>query len=244
MILTSISDIISKYHSFFTRGLLYTILLAVLGTAGGFLLALPFLGIKTTKIDPIRDSKVSIFIKKVGIGFTNVYTTFFRGTPMMVQAMIFYYGMSLVIHNVTGNNYWWKPIIAGIIVIIINTSAYIIEILRGAVNAIDSGQMEAARSLGFSRKKALYLIIYPQAIKNALPSIGNEFIVNLKDSSVLSVIGIFDLFKATGSVVSTTADSVTPYIITAILYLTLTSITALLVKKLESKRHGGEMKNV
>ena len=154
MILTSISDIISKYHSFFTRGLLYTILLAVLGTAGGFLLALPFLGIKTTKIDPIRDSKYQ-FSLKIGIGFTNVYTTFFRSTPMMVQAMIFYYGMSLVIHNVTGNNYWWKPIIAGIISYYYKHIGHIIEILRGAVNAIDPGQMEAARSLGFSRKHCI-----------------------------------------------------------------------------------------
>ncbi|VEU80045.1 Arginine transport system permease protein ArtQ [Haploplasma axanthum] len=222
---------------------MYTILLAVLGTVGGFLLALPFLGLKTAVIDYKRDSKLVQIFKRLGIWFANIYTTFFRGTPMMVQAMILYYGMSLVILNLTGYNQWWKPLIAAIIVIIMNTTAYIIEILRGAVNSIDEGQMEAARSLGFSRKKTLYLIIYPQAIKNALPSIGNEFIVNLKDSSVLSVIGIFDLFKAAGSTASKTADSVTPYFIIAVIYLILTSLTALLVKKLESKRNGG-VKNV
>lgn len=239
MLLLSITKMLSEYYPFFLRGLSFTVLLAVLGTAGGFLLALPFLGIKTTIIDIKRDSKIKKVFKKIGIFLSNAYTTFFRGTPMMVQAMILYYGMSSIIHNVTGNNYWWKPIIAGIIVIIINTSAYIIEILRGAVNAIDEGQMEAARSLGFSRKKALYLIVYPQAIKNALPAIGSEFIVNLKDSSVLSVIGIYDLFKASGSTASTTGDSVTPYIIVAAIYLILTSLTALLVKKLEQKTKGG-----
>ncbi|MDY0276795.1 MAG: amino acid ABC transporter permease [Acholeplasma sp.] len=220
-----------EYTPLLLRGTLVTILLAVAGTFGGFLLSLLFVNAKTQVIDEKRDNFWQRFSKKFFKGFATFYITIFRGTPMIVQAMILYYG----IQAITGWEFW-TPLLAGFIIVILNTTAYIAEIIRGSVNAIDPGQMEAARSLGFSRKKAMYLIVFPQAIKNSLPSIGNEFIVNLKDSAVLSVIGLLDLFNATRQVVGKTYLAVAPYVVTAIIYLILTSVTSLIVHKLENKQ--------
>lgn len=230
--------LITKYLSLFVQGVGITLLLAVAGTFGGFMLSLVFVAARTQKVDVKRDSFIKVMIKRITNGLATVYIVLFRGTPMIVQAMIFYYGVKLIT-NLT----WWTPLSAGLIIVILNTSAYIAEILRGSMNAIDKGQMEAARSLGFSRIKSLIYIVYPQAIKNALPAIGNEFIVNLKDTAVLSVIGVLDLFNATRQVVGATYDTVTPFIITAIIYLVLTGITSIAVNHLENRQRGKDMKH-
>ena len=230
--------LISKYLSLFVQGVGITLLLAVVGTLGGFMLSLVFVAAKTQKVDIKRDGIVKASVKRITNALATTYIVLFRGTPMIVQAMIFYYGVKLIT-DLT----WWTPLSAGLIIVILNTSAYIAEILRGSINAIDKGQMEAARSLGFSRIKSLIYIVYPQAIKNALPAIGNEFIVNLKDTAVLSVIGVLDLFNATRQVVGATYDTVTPFIITAIIYLFLTGITSIAVNHLENRQRGKEIKH-
>ncbi|OED59002.1 transporter substrate-binding domain-containing protein [Acholeplasma laidlawii] len=230
--------LISKYISLFVQGVGVTLLLAITGTLGGFILSLVLVAGKTQKIDKKRDGVVKKIFKRIANGLTTTYIVLFRGTPMIVQAMIFYYGVKLIT-----DLSWWTPLSAGLIIVTLNTSAYIAEILRGSVNAIDKGQMEAARSLGFSRVKSLLYIVYPQAIKNALPAIGNEFIVNLKDTAVLSVIGVLDLFNATHQVVGATYDTVTPFIITAIIYLFLTGVTSIAVNYLENHQAGKELKH-
>lgn len=230
--------LISKYLSLFVQGVGITLLLAVVGTLGGFMLSLVFVAAKTQKVDIKRDGIVKASVKRITNALATTYIVLFRGTPMIVQAMIFYYGVKLITDLP-----WWTPLSAGLIIVILNTSAYIAEILRGSINAIDKGQMEAARSLGFSRIKSLIYIVYPQAIKNALPAIGNEFIVNLKDTAVLSVIGVLDLFNATRQVVGATYDTVTPFIITAIIYLFLTGITSIAVNYLENRQRGKEIKH-
>ena len=146
---------------------------------------------------------------------------------MIVQAMIFYYGISPLRLS------WWTPLVAGLTVVTLNTTAYIAEVIRSGINGIDKGQMEAARSLGFSRRDAMFLIVFPQAIKHSLPSIANEFIVNLKDTAVLSVIGVFDLFRATSSATSSNFRIVEGFFIAAIIYLILTYITGKVVQKLD-----------
>lgn len=223
--------IITEYYPLFLKGIGITLLLAIVGTFGGFILSLGLVSARTHKIDHRRDTVVTKTLKHSANWGANIYITLFRGTPMIVQAMIFYYGIKMIVVSD-----WWNPLSAGLVIVTLNTTAYIAEIIRGSVNAIDKGQMEAARALGFSRAKAMRLIIYPQAIKNALPAIGNEFIVNLKDSAVLSVIGVLDLFNATKQVVGATYEVVVPFLITAVLYLILTGLTSLFVHKLEHKQ--------
>ena len=196
-------DIIKAYYPLFFRGLGVTILLAIVGTLGGFIISLILVSARTNAIDKRRDTFIVKALKKVSSALSTVYITLFRGTPMIVQAMVFYYGIKMM---VTAD--WWNPLSAGLILVTLNTAAYITEIIRGSVNALDLGQSEPARALGFSRGKTMVEVIYPQAIKNSLPAIGNEFIVNLKDSAVLSVIGILDLFNATKQIVGATYNVV------------------------------------
>lgn len=219
--------LVDTYAVFFIRGVIITLLLSVIGTLGGFILSLFLTVLRTQEIDQRRDSAFVRFAKHLGHLFSQFYITIFRGTPMIVQAMIFYYGISPLRLS------WWTPLIAGLTVVTLNTTAYIAEVIRSGINGIDRGQMEAARSLGFARKEAMFLIILPQAIKNSLPAIGNEFIVNLKDTAVLSVIGVFDLFRATQSATSSNFRIVEGFFIAALIYLLLTYITGKVVQKLE-----------
>ncbi len=216
------------------KGLSTTVLLAIVGTLGGFILSFIFLYLKTLKIDSKRDHPVSKFFKRVGTFFASSYITVVRGTPMIVQAIIIYYGLAPYM-----DSNLWTPLFAGLFIIVFNTAAYIAEILRSGINAIDVGQDEAARSLGFSRMQSKLFIVYPQAIKNSLPAIGNEFIVNLKDSSVLFAIGIMDLFNAGNAASSANYRKVEAFVIVAIIYLILTFFTSKLINILEKRRNKG-----
>ncbi|MBU1093420.1 MAG: amino acid ABC transporter permease [Firmicutes bacterium] len=219
--------LIETYSSFFLWGILITLFLSIVGTVGGFILSLLLTVLRTQVVDHRRDNHFSIFLKKLGKGFANIYITVFRGTPMIVQAMIFYYGIAPLGIS------WWKPLIAGLFVVTLNTTAYIAEVIRSGINGVDQGQMEAARSLGFSRRQSMFQIVLPQAIKNSLPAIGNEFIVNLKDTAVLSVIGVVDIFKATQSATSSNYRIVEGFFIAAIIYLILTFVTGKVFARLE-----------
>ena len=222
--------LIDTYASFFIRGIMFTLLLSIVGTLGGFILSLFLTVIRTSEIDDRRDSFIVKSLKKIGHYMTQIYITVFRGTPMIVQAMIFYYGISRMRIS------WWTPLVAGLVVVTLNTTAYIAEVIRSGINGIDKGQMEAARSLGFSRRKAMFLIILPQAIKNSLPAIGNEFIVNLKDTAVLSVIGVSELFRATQLATAPNYRTTEGFFIAAIMYLLLTYVTSKVIHYLEHKK--------
>ena len=235
-VLNTIWYLIETYSGFFIRGVLITLLLSVVGTVGGFILSLFLTVLRTQEIDLRRDGFGRRLLKRLGRGFSSVYITLFRGTPMIVQAMIFYYGISPLRLS------WWTPLFAGLTVVTLNTTAYIAEVIRSGINGIDKGQMEASRSLGFSRRQSMFLIILPQAIKNSLPAIGNEFIVNLKDTAVLSVIGVFDLFRATQSATSANFRIVEGFMIAALVYLALTYITGKIVAKLENVMEKKEVK--
>jgi putative lysine transport system permease protein len=222
--------LIDTYGSFFIRGIIITLLLSVVGTVGGFILSLFLTVIRTAEIDQKRDNLVKKIFVKIGHYMTNFYVTIFRGTPMIVQAMIFYYGVSRL------QLAWWTPLVAGLTVVTLNTTAYIAEVIRSGINGIDKGQMEAARSLGFSRRKGMFLIVMPQAIKNSLPAIGNEFIVNLKDTAVLSVIGVSELFRATQLATAPNYRTTEGFFIAAIMYLLLTYVTSKIVNHLEKRK--------
>lgn len=226
--------LISTSYKTLLQGLGVTLLLAIVGTVGGFLISFIFLYLKTLKIDKKRDHTAKKVLKKIGNFFASTYITVVRGTPMIVQAIIIYYSISSHVSNKI-----WTPLFAGLLIVTFNTAAYIAEIIRSGINAIDPGQQEAARSLGFSNVQAKLYIVYPQAIKNSLPAIANEFIVNLKDSSVLFAIGVLDLYNAGNAASSSNYRKVEAFVIVAFIYLILTVATSQLIKYLEKRRTKG-----
>ena len=237
----SVSYIISNYFRQFGYGIATTLFLAVIGTLGGLIIGL-FLGLgRTLKMSP-NDNVFIKAIKKVINFICYIYILIFRGTPMMIQGMIFFLGLPLIIpidwvnmgSNVIFNGYFY----CGCIVIVLNTAAYIGEIIRGGINSVDIGQYEGARSLGLGYFTTMFKIILPQALKNSIPSIGNEFIVNIKDSSVLNVIGLTELYGWGRIVINNTYNAIGVYFIVAIIYLILTLLFSLILKLIEKKLNG------
>lgn len=154
---------------------------------------------------------------------------------MMVQACIVYYGGFMLTRaampnaSITEVNRTWSFFTAALITVSLNSAAYLAEVLRGGIESLDKGQREAAASLGFSRWQAMIKVIFPQAVRNCLPSIGNELINNIKGTSVLNIIGFVELMFATGSVAGFYYKYLANYLIAAIIYLFLTlTLTAIL----------------
>lgn len=210
----------------YATGIGTTIALAVFGTVIAFFLALLLVFCRIQAVDR-PDNDFVRFWKVVGAGFAKVYSTVVRGTPMMVQAMIIYYGI-LGIIRATGDfsgaelNQIWSPFNAGLVTVSLNSTAYMMEVLRGGIAAVDKGQMEAARSLGLSQWQAMLKVVFPQGIKNSIPGLSNELVINIKDSSVLSVIGVYDLMYATNAVVGIYLRQVEADLVAALVYLVLT----------------------
>jgi putative lysine transport system permease protein len=221
--------LISTYHNYFFIGIVYTLILSIVGTIGGFLISSVFTLLRTQEIDYIRQSRIKNTILRFLHWMIDVYINIFRGTPMMVQAMIFYYGLSRLQLD------FWTPMVAGIFVVTLNTTAYLAEILRSGINGISKGQLEASRSLGFSHNQGMIYVVLPQAIRNSLPAITNEFIINLKDTSVLSVIGVTELFRATQLATAPNYRTTEGFFIAAMLYLLLTFFSSRIVNYIEKK---------
>ena len=220
------------------NGVWTTIWLSLAGTLVGLVLALLFITLRTLEVSD-KDSEFVALLKKIGCGFVKVYVTVFRGTPMMVQAIIIFYFLPGILSNIFNVdqkvlNEILSVGVAGFITVTLNTTAYLTEVLRGGIEALNKGQMEAARSLGMSRPKAMIYVILPQAIKNSLPSICNEFIINIKDTSVLSVIQVMDLFFVIDSINGRYANN-DGIFIAAIIYLCLTLGISKLLGLIEKK---------
>lgn len=213
--------IIENNYGLYFEGIKYTLLISLSGTFLGLLVSLMIVVLRIQEISE-RDKTSDIIFKRLMIMVSTTYVEFFRGTPMMVQAAIFYYGLStLGVHL--------NILFAGIVVVTLNTAAYLTEVLRAGINSIDKGQMEAARAIGFTRGQALRYIVFPQAIKNMVPAIGNELVVNIKDTAVLSVIGVSELFYMGKSVAGTYYRYTESFFIVAIIYLILVLITTRLL---------------
>ena len=213
-----------RYSSLFIEGVLTTLGLSLSGTIIGFALALVLVALRLQKPTQ-RDQKIVVFMKKIGSRFSKGYITVFRGTPMIVQASFFWYGLGL----------FNDALLCGLFVVSVNTAAYIAEILRGSIQSIDKGQTEAARSLGLTSIQTMRHIIFPQAIKNSMPAIGNEFVINIKDTAVLSVIGIFELFNQTTKVAGIHYRQLEAYLVVAVIYLVLTYSITWILQKVEKK---------
>lgn len=211
-----------EYRSYFFTGLQYTLLLAALGVLFGFILGLI--------ITLLRMAPWGI-LRFIG----HAWVEFLRGTPMLVQLFIIHYGFA----NAFDLNF--SPIQSGAITLSINSSAYLAEIFRAGIQGVDRGQGEAARSLGMTRGMSMRFIIIPQAIKSVLPAIGNEFVTIIKESSIVSFIGITELMFQSGAVVGITYNGMTPYLIVAVMYFiltfTLSRILGLFERKLKASDH-------
>ena len=219
-------------------GVWTTVRIALLGTAIAFVLAILLVFLRIQEPDR-RDSGVMKALKWLANHFARFYVFVIRGTPMMVQALIFYYfGFNLFKKTgmtVTEINHVWSFFISGLCTVALNSTAYLTEVLRGGILAVDRGQTEAARSVGMTNWQTMTKVVFPQAVKNSIPAIGNEFIINIKDSSVLSVIGVMDLMYATKSVSGIYFRSLEIYCVAALLYLVLTWLSSLLLKWLGKK---------
>ncbi len=223
-----------KYAPLFLYGIRNTLLIALTSTVIGIFLGLGIGIIKSIPIlkdDPLW-KKVIIKILKF---FSGVYVEVFRGTPMMVQAMFIFYTFLKVFKMISLLGSY--KLTAGIVIVSINTGAYMAEIIRAGIQSLDQGQNEAARSIGMNNFQTMVHIILPQAIKNAFPAIGNEFVVNIKDTSVLNVIGITELFFQTNTVAGTTYRFKEAFFVAAIIYLVLTYTTTTILKIIERKMH-------
>lgn len=186
-----------------------------------------------------RNNDFVKLIKIVANKFARFYIFVIRGTPMMVQSLIFYYAIFNLFKrtgmSVTEINRVWSLFISGLVTVSLNSTAYLAEVLRGGILAVDAGQMEAARSLGMTHWQAMRRVVFPQAIKNSLPAIGNEFIINIKDSSVLCVLGVSDLMFMTRSVAGIYYKGTECYLIAATVYLFLTYLSSLLLKAITGR---------
>ena len=220
-------EILIKYHKSFLLGIRTTLILALVGTLIGLLIGLLAGGIRAIRPDKTLSKgkkALKVFIDLL----IKIYIEVFRGTPMMVEAVFIYY---LVYTNIVH----WDKMVAAIFVISINTGAYMAEIVRAGIQAVDPGQNEAARSLGMSSMQTMMDIVLPQAIRNAFPAIGDELIVNIKDSSVLMIISITELMFQSNSIAGTTYRFTETYFVTAFIYLCLTGISSIILNAIDKK---------
>ena len=165
-------------------------------------------------------------------GFAKVYIDIIRGTPMLLQVLIIYYGIFGAVRI--------DKLVVGVIACGINSAAYVAEIIRGGILSVDRGQTEAGRSLGFSGPGTMLYIILPQAVKAALPSLCNEFIALIKETSILSYIALTELTKAGDYIRSRTYSAFTPYILSGMLYLITTLVLTGLIGRLERRLRSSE----
>lgn len=218
--------IFSKYAPLFYFGAKNTLIIALSGTIIGLIIGL---GIGILRALPVYDydSRLKHIVVKLIRFITSIYVEVFRGTPMMVQA-VFIYNVFLFLFKDA-------KLLAGIVIVSVNTGAYMAEIIRAGIQSLDKGQNEAARSIGMNNFQTMLFIILPQAIRNAFPAIGNEFVVNIKDTSVLNVIGVTELFFQSTTVAGIIYRFSDTFFVTAIIYLFLTYSTTLILKFIEHK---------
>ncbi|MED5018070.1 amino acid ABC transporter permease [Paenibacillus chibensis] len=190
------------YRSYFGTGIQYTLLLAAIGVICGFILGMV-----------ISMLRMSRFWLPRFVG--TVWVEFLRGTPMLVQLFIIHYGLVSFGIKLTA-------IESGAITLSLNSSAYLAEVFRAGIQGVDRGQAEAARSLGMSKAMTMRYIILPQAVKSVLPAIGNEFITIIKESSIVSFIGVTDLMYQAQAVTTITYESLKPLLIIAVIYFMMT----------------------
>ena len=225
-------EIVVKYYPNLLRGVGYTMLIALTGTAAGLLIGLATGVLRTT---PLSKNGFVRVLQKVLNAIIAVYVEVFRGTPMMVQAMVIYWGYAFLNGGST------LPLIpAGLFIVSINTGAYMAEIVRGGIISVDKGQLEGAYSLGMTHWQSMVKVVIPQVLRNILPSISNEFVINIKDTSVLNVIGVTELYYMAGVIKRINLQTFQTYTVICVLYFILTFSVTRILRAVEKKLDGSD----
>ncbi len=230
--LLEVYNIFTENWQFFLQGIIYTMLIALSGTIIGLVIGLITGIIRTI---PTPKNVVLRFMLKVINAVISVYVEVFRGTPMMVQSMVIFWGYAFMNDGKT------LPLIpAGIFIVSINTGAYMAEIVRGGIISIDKGQFEGAYSIGMTHFQTMMRVIIPQTIRNILPAISNEFVINIKDTSVLNVIGVTELYFFTAKISKITWSIFETYVVACVIYFILTFTVTRILRFAEKKLDGDE----
>lgn len=226
-----VAFLLDQYGTVLLQGAVVTLLLAIVGTFVGCLIGLVVGIIQTIPLDE-NDSKAKIFAIRVIQRLLDAYVEIFRGTPMIVQAMVVYYGaMSLFGIDMS-------PMFAGFFVVSINTGAYMAETVRGGIESVDNGQKEAAIAIGMDHFQTMRCVILPQALRNVMPQLGNNLIINIKDTSVLNVISVTELYFASKSAAGVYYKYFEIFFITCVVYFIMTFTASRILRWAESKMDG------
>ncbi len=220
------NQILFSYGSLLLAAMEQTLLLALLGLAFGCVLGIVF-------------GLLSVLNNKVCNWVSIIYVNIIRGVPMIVLAFYVFYGLPYGL-KMLGLNTTFSALQAGTICLSLNCGAYMSEIIRAGIQAIDKGQMEAARSLGLPYWRSMQKVVLPQAVKNMIPSIVNQFIITLKDTSILSIIGFPELVNKAQNVIAITFKSFQVWTIVAVMYLVVITLLSILAKNLERRLSRGE----
>lgn len=224
-----IVKIISENGPMFLRGAGVTLLIALIGTVLGSIIGL-LIGVVRTIPKP--DLKINRIILKIVNGILSVYIEIFRGTPMIVQAMVIYYGSALAFGIDIDR------IVAAIFIVSINTGAYMSEIVRGGIVSIDKGQFEAAQAIGMNHIQTMTNVVLPQVFRNILPATGNEFVINIKDTSVLNVISVTELFFQTKSIAGNNFRYFESFFVACVIYFVMTFTVTRILRYVERRLDG------
>lgn len=228
----TVGRILQKYWDDILSGVGFTMLIALVSTIVGLLIGIVVGVIRTI---PQSKNKIIRGLQKVVDFILSAYIEIFRGTPMMVQAMVIFWGYAFISGGTTLPLIW-----SALFIVSINTGAYIAEIVRGGIISISKGQFEAARAVGMNHFQLMTYVVIPQVIRNILPAVSNEFVINIKDTSVLNVIGVVELFYQATIIAKSTYQIFATYTIICVVYFiltfTITRILRLIEKKLDGER--------
>lgn len=231
MSLDTIINIITNYWPMFLRGAGVTLYISITGTILGTIIGL-IVGIVNTV--PLAEKGIKRKLLQIIKAILAFYVEFFRGTPMIVQAMVIYYGAAQAFGIDMDKNF------AAIFIVSINTGAYMTEIVRGGIISIDKGQFEAAAAIGMNHIQTMINVVLPQVVRNILPATGNEFVINIKDTSVLNVISVTELFFQTKSIATNQFKFFEAFSIACILYFIMTFTVTRILRYFERKLDGPE----
>jgi len=228
--LRDVTEIVINYYPSLLRGVGFTLFISLIGTVIGLLIGL-FAGILRTA--PQSKNPFVKALQRIIEIIITAYVEIFRGTPMMVQAMVIYWGYAFATGGVT------LPLVpAGIFIVSINTGAYMTEIVRGGIISIDKGQFEGAAAVGMTHWQTMFHVIIPQVMRNILPAVSNEFVINIKDTSVLNVIGVTELYYFAGIIKRQNFQTFQTYLVVCVLYFIMTFTITRLLRLFEKKLAG------
>ena len=228
--------LLTNYWPLYLNGVKNTLILALVATAIGFVIGL-ICGILNTIPYAKTDRWIKRFFLKLIRVLVRIYVEVFRGTPMVLQAVFIVYGLPYFTNNALRFDNIWA---AAILIVSINTGAYMAESVRGGIMSIDPGQTEGAKAIGMTHVQTMTSVILPQAIRNIIPQIGNNFIINVKDTSVMFIVSFTEFFAAHRYIVGLNNKYFPSATIEMVGYLTMTLIASALLRLLEKKLDGGD----